>query len=79
MDSDDLIPRNFTDPFDRLEEIEIVQMGQGMAMMNMSEQLKNQADLGVDASKGMLELVRHIDILVSKIAELEYRIEQLEH
>jgi hypothetical protein len=50
-----------------------------MAMMNMSEQLKNQADLGVDASKGMLELVRHIDILVSKIAELEYRIEQLEH
>jgi len=79
MDNDDLIPDSFTNPFDRLEEIEIVQMGQGMAMMNMSEQLKNHAEMGVSASKSMLELVRHIDILTSKIFELEHRIEQLEH
>jgi hypothetical protein len=78
MDND-FTPNNFTDPFDRLEEIEIVQMGQGMAMMNMSEQLKNHAEMGVSASKSMLELVRHIDILTSKIFELEHRIEQLEH
>jgi hypothetical protein len=78
MDND-FTPNNFSDPFDRLEEIEIVQMGQGMAMMNMSEQLKNHAEMGVSASKSMLELVRHIDILTSKIFELEHRIEQLEH
>jgi hypothetical protein len=48
-------------------------------MMDMSEQLKTNAELGVKVSSSIIELVRHIDILSSKIFELEHRLEQVEH
>jgi hypothetical protein len=69
---------DISDPFDRLEEIEIVQMGQGMAMSEMSRQVMEHSQLGVKISQSLIELVRHIDVLMSKISELEYRLEQLE-
>jgi hypothetical protein len=65
-------------PMDRLEELEIVQMGQGLAMSNMSDQLRSHSQLGVNVSESLIEIVRHIDILSSKIFELEYRLEELE-
>ena len=65
-------------PMDRLEELEIVQMGQGLAMSNMSDQLRSHSQLGVNVSESLIEIVRHIDILSSKIFELEYRLEQVE-
>jgi hypothetical protein len=66
------------DPLARLEEIEIVQIGQGMAMTQMSDQLRSHSQLGVNVSESLIEIVRHIDILSSKIFELEYRLEQVE-
>ena len=67
------------DPLDRLENIEIVQMGQGVAMVDLGEQMKTHSHLGVKLSESLVELVRHIDVLTSKIYELEQRIEQLEN
>jgi hypothetical protein len=78
MDSN-MFSKNFEDPFDRLGELEIVQMGQGLAMVDLSEQLKTQSQLGVKISDHMMEMVRYIDVLGSKIRELEMRLEQLEH
>jgi hypothetical protein len=65
-------------PMDRLEELEIVQMGQGLAMSNMSEQIKSHSQLGVGISESLIEIIRHIDILNSKLFELEHRLEELE-
>ena len=78
MDSN-MFSKNFEDPFDRLGELEIVQMGQGLAMVDLSEQLKTQSQLGVKISDHMMEMIRYIDVLGSKIRELEMRLEQLEH
>lgn len=66
------------DPLARLEEIEIVQIGQGLAMTKMSEQLRSHSHLGVNVSESLMEIVRHIDILNSKLFELEYRLQELE-
>ena len=66
------------DPFERREDIEIVQMGQGLAKSEMSRHVMDHSQLGVKISESLIELVQHIDVLSSKIAELEYRIEQLE-
>ena len=65
-------------PMDRLEELEIIQMGQGLAMTQMSDQLKSHSHLGVSVSESLIEIVRHIDILNSKLFELEHRLEQVE-
>lgn len=78
MDSN-MFSKNFEDPFDRLGELEIVQMGQGLAMVDLSEQLKTQSQLGVKISDHMMEMIRYVDVLGSKIRELEMRLEQLEH
>jgi len=66
-------------PFDRLESLEMVQLGQGVALTDMSKQLKQQSILGVKISESLIELVHHIDVLSSKVYELECRLEQLEN
>jgi len=66
------------DPLARLEEVEIVQIGQGLALSNMSDQLRSHSQLGVNVSESLIEIVRHIDILSSKIFELEHRLQQVE-
>lgn len=70
---------NFKDPFDRLDDLEMVCTGLGLALQDLSQQLKSQSELGVKISSSMIELVRALDIATSKIAELEYRLELLEH
>lgn len=73
MDDDE-----FKDPFDRLDDLELFTAGLGVAAQDMSHQLKHQSELGVKISGSLLDLIRTLDILASKIRELEYRIEQLE-
>ena len=65
-------------PMDRLEELEIITTGHALCLENMSEQIKTHADLGIKISSSLIELVRHIDMLTSKVQELEYRLQQLE-
>lgn len=48
---------NIRDPYDRLEELEIITTGQSMAMEQMSEQLKKYGDNLVEVSGAMVQLV----------------------
>jgi len=70
---------NASDPFDRLEDLELVQMGQGLALEEVSQHTKSNSELGIKISQYMLEMVKTIDVLSSKVRELEYRLEQLEN
>lgn len=69
---------NVEDPFERLESLEIVQLGQGLAMTDMSKQVQQQSLLGVKISESLIELVHHIDLLTSRVLELENKLTALE-
>ena len=69
---------NVEDPFERLESLEIVQLGQGLAMTDMSKQVQQQSLLGVKISESLIELVHHIDVLNNRVLELEYKLRALE-
>ena len=77
MDNDDM-GTGFRDPFDRLDDLEVIITGHALCLEQMSDQVKEHSHLGVKISGSLLEMIRHIDIMSSKIRELEYRIEQLE-
>ena len=49
------------DPLARLEELEIVQMGQGLAMENISEQLKQHSRMIEQLSEHMVELAQALN------------------
>lgn len=73
-----LLPKNLEDPFDRLNDIEQVQLAQGLFLTDLSKQLKQQSQLGAKLSESLMELVHHIEVLGNKVYELECRIELLE-
>lgn len=75
QDDDDT---GFRDPFDRLENLECIALEVNMLIMQMSERIKDHSQLGVKISNHMLEMIRHIDAMSSKIRELEHRLEGLE-
>jgi uncharacterized coiled-coil protein SlyX len=66
------------DPLGRLEELEIITSGHALCLEHLSEQIREQSQLGVKISGSLLEIIKYVDIASSKIRELEYRIEQLE-
>ena len=78
MDNDDDMDTGFRNPFDRLEDLEIIATGHALCLEQVSEQVKDHSQLGVKISAHLLEMIRYIDIANSKIHELEYRINQLE-
>lgn len=77
MDNDDM-GTGFRDPFDRLDDLEVIATGHALCLEQVSEQVKDHSQLGVKVSTHMMEMIRYIDVLGSKIRELEMRIEQLE-
>lgn len=52
---------NIPDPLARLEELEIIATGQGMAMENISEQLQNQAYMIEQLSGSLVELAQALN------------------
>ena len=78
MDNDDDMGTGFRDPFDRLDDLEVIATGHALCLEQMSDQVKEHSQLGVKISSHLLEIIRYIDIASSKIRELEYRIDQLE-
>ena len=52
---------NFRDPFDRLEELEIITTGQGMALEEASDQLKQQAHMLEQLSGALVELAQALN------------------
>jgi ubiquinone biosynthesis protein UbiJ len=47
-------------------------------MMEMAERITEHSQLGVKMSTHMMEMIRYIDILNSKIFELEHRLKEME-
>jgi hypothetical protein len=48
-------------------------------MMELGERVREHSELGVKISTNLIEIVRHIDLLTSKLFELEHRIQELEN
>jgi uncharacterized protein (DUF2164 family) len=76
--NDDDMNTGFRDPFERLNNLEINALESSMTMMDMGEKIMEHSNLGVKISTNLIEIVRHIDLMTSKLFELEHRLEQVE-
>ena len=76
MNDDD--DTGFQDPFDRLNNLEMNALESSFTMMELGERISEHSQLGVKISTNLIEIVRHIDLLTSKIFELEYRLREME-
>lgn len=70
---------NFRDPFDRLEELEIITTGQGLAMEQMSEELKNQGEMFVQVSEGLVQFAQAFEHLQKQNNHLQQQCKYLHH
>jgi hypothetical protein len=77
--NDDDMETGFVSPFDRLNNLEMNALESSFTMMEMGERVKEHSQLGVKMSTNLIEIVRHIDLLTSKVFELEHRIRELEN
>jgi hypothetical protein len=69
----------FQDPYDRLNNLEMNALESSFTMMELGERVSEHSQLGVKISTNLIEIVRHIDLLTSKLFELEHRIQELEN
>jgi hypothetical protein len=76
--NDDDMETGFVSPFDRLNNLEMNALESSVTMMEMGERVREHSQLGVKMSTNLIEIVRHIDLLTSKVFELEHRIQELE-
>ena len=76
--NDDDMNTGFQDPFDRLNNLEMNALESSVAMMDMGEKIMEHSNLGVKISSNLIEIVRHIDLMTSKLFELEHRLQELE-
>ena len=76
--NDDDMNTGFQDPFDRLNNLEVNALEASFTIMEMGERIMEHSQLGVKISTNLIEIVRHIDLLTSKIFELEHRLQELE-
>jgi uncharacterized coiled-coil protein SlyX len=76
--NDDDMDTGFVSPFDRLDSLECYALENNMTLMQMNERIMEHSQLGVKISSHMIEMVRYIDILNSKIFELEHRLKEVE-
>lgn len=76
--NDDDMNTGFQNPFDRLSNLEMNALESSVTMMEMGERISEHSQLGVKISTNLIEIVRHIDLMTSKLFELEHRIQELE-
>jgi hypothetical protein len=76
--NDDNMDTGFVSPFDRLNNLEMNALESSFTMMEMGERVREHSQLGVKMSTNLIEIVRHIDLLTSKVFELEHRLQELE-
>jgi uncharacterized coiled-coil protein SlyX len=79
MNNDDDMNTGFQDPYDRLNNLEMNALESSFTMMELGERVSEHSQLGVKISTNLIEIVRHIDLLTSKLFELEHRIQELEN
>ncbi len=77
-DDDDDMNTGFQNPFDRLSNLEMNALESSVTMMEMGERISEHSQLGVKISTNLIEIVRHIDLMTSKLFELEHRLQELE-
>ena len=78
MNDDDDMGTGFQDPYDRLNNLEMNALECSFTMMELGERVREHSELGVKISTNLIEIVRHIDLLTSKLFELEHRLQELE-
>jgi uncharacterized coiled-coil protein SlyX len=71
--------KGLRDPYDRLEELEIIVTGQSMAMEQMSEQIKNHAENFVGLSDGIVQITKVIRNLQLQTQSLNQQFQNLHH
>jgi uncharacterized coiled-coil protein SlyX len=76
--NDDDMNTGFQNPFDRLSNLEMNALESSVTMMEMGERISEHSQLGVKISTNLIEIVRHIDLMTSKLFELEHRLQELE-
>lgn len=79
MNDDDLIPKQFQDPYDRLEELEALTTSQCIAMEQMAEQIKEHSENFVKISEAMLQIANVIQFLKMQNASLQQQAQNLHH
>jgi hypothetical protein len=79
MNDDDDMGTGFQDPFERLNNLEMNALESSFTMMELGEKIMEHSQLGVKISTNLIEIVRHIDLLTSKLFELEHRLQELEN
>jgi hypothetical protein len=79
MNDDDDMGTGFQDPYDRLNNLEMNALECSFTMMELGERVREHSELGVKISTNLIEIVRHIDLLTSKLFELEHRLQELEN
>jgi uncharacterized coiled-coil protein SlyX len=70
---------NFRDPYDRLEELEIITTGQGLAMENMSQELKNQGDMFIQLTESLVDFAKAFQELQKQNDQLQNQCKYLHH
>jgi len=66
-------------PLDRLEELEIITMGQGLAMENMSDQLKTQSEFLQQMTDNMAQLAKAFHHMSLMNQSLQQQCQNLHH
>jgi hypothetical protein len=78
MNDDDDMNTGFQNPYDRLNNLEMNALECSFTMMELGERVSEHSQLGVKISTNLIEIVRHIDLMTSKIFELEHRLKEVE-
>ncbi len=77
MDND--IFKQYSDPFDRLEELEIIASGHALALQHISEQVRDNAQNQLKITETLKALSVLLDQIIQQQCQLNSRIERLEN
>lgn len=77
--SDDFIPKQFQNPYDRLEELEIMVTAQGLALEQATNQIKDHADNFVKISEGLIQIANLMQFLKKQNISLQQQAQALHH
>jgi uncharacterized coiled-coil protein SlyX len=70
---------HFRDPYDRLEELEIITTGQSLAMEQMSIELKNQGDMFVQLTESLVQFAKAFQEMQKQNDHLQNQCKYLHH
>jgi len=82
----DLIPDNFENPYDRLENLELFVEAQNETLQQLAHQIQEHANNFVEISKALVQMARAFEVikkqninLQQQTQRLHFRLQQLEN